>query len=436
MTNATDLSKVGLISNAVYNSITSNATAITAISVGAANAANLTTSTNVATIGTAAYFVANGNVGIGTANPTAKLDVSGTANVSGNVVIGGNLTTTGSISGANVTTTTNVATIGTAVYFVPNGNVGIGTSSPSSKLTVTSTTTGTYEIGRFQGAANSSPYLYHMSTGGSPNFTLLSYGPQPSAVYPTLVIRGFYSNATGGDAGGYPQIEFVRSGGNTSITTATPSGSVLSRIISYGSNSTSSLPGTIIESVAEADFTTTSTTGIRFQTANTGSLAERMRIAANGNVGIGTSTPGAMLAVTGSATTLSSLLTNIAEPATISATAATGTIAYDVTTQSVLYYTSNASANWTVNFRGSSGTSLNTLLTTGQSITVAFLVTQGAVAYYNNAVQVDGTPVTPRYQGSSAWTAGNASSVDIYTYTIMKTGPAAFSVFASQTQFK
>ena len=137
----------------------------------------------------------------------------------------------------------------------------------------------------------------------------------------------------------------------------------------------------------------------------------------------------------GSSSTLGAVITDIAETTTISATAATGTIAYDVTTQSVLYYTSNASANWTVNFRGSSGTSLNALLSTGQCITVAFLVTQGATAYYNNVVQVDGSAVTPKYQGGTAWTSGNASSIDIYTYTIVKTGSAAFTVFASQTKF-
>ena len=129
------------------------------------------------------------------------------------------------------------------------------------------------------------------------------------------------------------------------------------------------------------------------------------------------------------------VLNDAAEVTTISATAATGTINYDITTQSVLYYTSNASANWTVNFRGSSGTSLNTLMSTGQSMTVAFFVTQGSTAYYNNAVQVDGSSVTPKYQGGTAWSAGNASSIDAYTYTIVKTGNAAFTVFAVQTKF-
>jgi len=138
---------------------------------------------------------------------------------------------------------------------------------------------------------------------------------------------------------------------------------------------------------------------------------------------------------TGSSSKIAMVLTDVAEPATVSATAATGTINYDVTTQSVLYYTTNASANWTVNFRGSSGTSLNTLMTTGQMMTVAFLVTQGATAYYNSAVQVDGASVTPKYQGGTAPAAGNASSIDVYTYTIVKTGSAAFTVFASQTKF-
>jgi hypothetical protein len=126
---------------------------------------------------------------------------------------------------------------------------------------------------------------------------------------------------------------------------------------------------------------------------------------------------------------------NILEVATISATAATGTIAYDVTTQSVLYYTTDASGNFTVNFRGSSGTSLDTVMSTGESMSVTFLVTNGATAYYNSAVQVDGSSVTPKWQGGTAPTSGNASSIDSYTYVILKTGTATFTVLAAQTKF-
>jgi len=168
---------------------------------------------------------------------------------------------------------------------------------------------------------------------------------------------------------------------------------------------------------------------------------------ASGGTGA-TSLSGANIAVTNAANTFSALqtfsgsssvaatkLANAKEVATISATAATGTINYDVTTQSVLYYTSNASANWTTNFRGSSGTSLDTLMATGESITATFLVTQGSTAYYNSAVQVDGNAVTPKWQGGTAPTAGNASSIDAYTYTIIKTGSATFTVLAAQTKF-
>ena len=140
---------------------------------------------------------------------------------------------------------------------------------------------------------------------------------------------------------------------------------------------------------------------------------------------------------TGTSSATAIVLNDAAEVATVSATAATGTINYDITTQSVLYYTSNASANWTVNFRASSGTSLDTLMSTGQSMTVAFLVTNGATAYYNNVVQVDGTTsgVTTRWLGGAP-TAGNASGIDSYRYLIIKTGSATFTVLASNTQFK
>jgi hypothetical protein len=123
------------------------------------------------------------------------------------------------------------------------------------------------------------------------------------------------------------------------------------------------------------------------------------------------------------------------EKATVSATAATGTVNYDVITQAVLYYTTNASGNWTLNLRGDGSNSLDSIMDTGESLTVVHLVTQGGTAYYNSAVQIDGGAVTPEWQGGSAPTAGNTSSVDVYTYTVIKTGSAAFTVFAAQTQF-
>ena len=185
------------------------------------------------------------------------------------------------------------------------------------------------------------------------------------------------------------------------------------------------------------NLTVTGTTGLTGAlTANVANITTSNITTANVTTMSGTTNYTGTQTFTGSTTAIAAVFQDAAEVATVSATAATGTINYDVTTQSVLYYTTNASANWTVNIRGNSSTSLNTLMSTGQSLTVVFLVSQGATAYYNNAVTIDGSSVTPKYQGGTAWSSGNASGIDAYSYTIVKTGSAAFTVFASQTQFK
>lgn len=137
----------------------------------------------------------------------------------------------------------------------------------------------------------------------------------------------------------------------------------------------------------------------------------------------------------GSTSVLASVLANAAEKVTVSATAASGTIDFDISTQTVLYYTSNSSANWAMNFRMSSGTDLNTALSTGECITVVFLAKQGSPAHYNNSITVSGCSTTVYYQGGTAWTFGNVNSVDAYTYSIIKTGSGAATVFASQIKF-
>ena len=113
------------------------------------------------------------------------------------------------------------------------------------------------------------------------------------------------------------------------------------------------------------------------------------------------------------------------ERMTISATAATGTVAFDTQTQGVLYYTTNASANFTLNF-----TNVNSNLAIGDSISCVFLNTNGATAYYPTAFQVDSSAVTPKWSGGTAPTAGNASAIDSYSFIIIKTASATFTVLA------
>ena len=135
-------------------------------------------------------------------------------------------------------------------------------------------------------------------------------------------------------------------------------------------------------------------------------------------------------------TSTNSILVSPEERTTVSATAATGTINFDAATQGVLYYTTNSTANWTLNIRGSSSATLTSMLATGDAITVTFLATNGATAYYNNVLQIDGTTVTPKWQNGVAPTLGNASGIDAYVYAIVKTASTpTYTVLASQTKF-
>jgi hypothetical protein len=140
-------------------------------------------------------------------------------------------------------------------------------------------------------------------------------------------------------------------------------------------------------------------------------------------------------AITGG-TVSDSVVRGLEEDVNIVASAATGTINIDVSTASIWYYTSNATANHTLNFRYSSGASLNSVLATGDAITVIWMNTNGTTAYYPNVIQVDGTTVTPRIQGGTAISSGNASSIDIYSFTIIKTAATpTYVVLESQTKF-
>ncbi len=153
-----------------------------------------------------------------------------------------------------------------------------------------------------------------------------------------------------------------------------------------------------------------------------------------GNLSVGDVTATGAQSLTNKDFNTVSLSGNVKEKVTISATSSTGTIAYDVLSQQVLYYTSSATANFTINARGNSTTTLNSLLNVGDSITVVFLNTNGGTAYYATGFQVDGVAVTPRWSGSAP-TAGSASAIDLYTYTIIKTANAVFTVFASVSKY-
>jgi hypothetical protein len=137
--------------------------------------------------------------------------------------------------------------------------------------------------------------------------------------------------------------------------------------------------------------------------------------------------------VVNTATFSDGVVKGLEEDVNVVASAATGTINFDVATASVWYYTSNATANHTLNFRYSSGVALNSALATGDAITLVWLNTNGATAYYPNVITIDGNAVTPKVPATIA--AGNVSAIDAYSFTIIKTASATFTVLETQTKF-
>ena len=228
-------------------------------------AGNVTTNANltggVTSVGNAATVVTNANLtgavtSVGNASSlgsftslqlaTALTDETG----SGSAVFATSPTLSNPTYTGTLTGSTGVLNIGSGqVYKDASGNVGIGTTAPNNKLTVgtSNTTVGVGTVASFSGvnvaASNSSGMVVITSTdsiaaniGGSIGFAANG----TLAGYPTGSIAGRRENATAGDYSSYMQ--FTTSGSN-------------------------------------------------------GSVQEKMRIDSSGNVGIGTSSPGARLDV-------------------------------------------------------------------------------------------------------------------------------------------
>jgi len=122
---------------------------------------------------------------------------------------------------------------------------------------------------------------------------------------------------------------------------------------------------------------------------------------------------------------------------TLLSTATSGALNIELTGDdgAVFFATANQTANRTINFRGDASTTLDSAMAVGESFSCAVLMAQGSSAYYLNAYQIDGSAVTPKWQGAAAPTAGNASGIDVYTFTIIKTASATFTVLATVAQF-
>ena len=188
-----------------------------------------------------------------------------------------------------------------------------------------------------------------------------------------------------------------------------------------------------------------------------GSAGTRSRVTNTGTTGAavfdfilptgytGSFDPATNFAFPGSTSNLSSVFTNMAEPVTVVGTAISGTpeIILELSSSSISLYTTAATSSWILNIRHATSTTLASVLALNQVVTCQLLVTQGAggLSYFCTDVKIDGTlsNVTTYWQGNKP-TAGNASGIDGYSFSIVKTStsttPHSYTVFASQSAFK
>ena len=129
------------------------------------------------------------------------------------------------------------------------------------------------------------------------------------------------------------------------------------------------------------------------------------------------------------------VVNEILEKAVIKADILTGTANINLEDEALHYFTSNATGNWTFNFRGGAYTTLNSMMNTGDTMTVSLLTTQGGTAYYMSSFKIDGTTVTVKWANDTAISAGTANAIDVYTFSILKTGNAAYTVLGSMSTY-
>jgi hypothetical protein len=329
--------------------------------------------------------------------------------------------------------TLNVANGGTGLTtltanYIPYGN-GTSALNSSSSFTFNGTTLVTPAISLTASALTSSN-TSNLAIGGTLSFSdtgIIAHSVATLSGYLQQVIQNKSNGATA-------TAEFIA---------YNDSGTASTNYATVGINS-SGYTGTGSINAANYGYFLTGSTDLVIGTIGANALhmtvnssaTDALSISSTGLINVNSNTAGtALLTITSSTTTPAFKVPNIVEPSNVVGSAPSSTTNFYLNNGAVQYYTSNAANNWTVNFAFSSGTSLNTALATGDSISCTMLTTQGSTAYYNSAVTIDGTSVTPKWQGGSAPTSGNASGIDSYTYVILKTGSATYTVLASQTKF-
>jgi len=349
----------------------------------------------------------------------------------------GNISTQANLGAFQTFSNANAATQATAINTInanlgayqlyANANIGtlfLGNASTNANL------------GAFQTYANSK-----IGTNTNSNLVVVATTPSTSTTTGALVVRGGAGIAGNITSANVVTGNVYTSGGiywsNNGAAYSSGGGSPFASniVITSGTASTDTTTGAIVATGSGGIGIGGSAyigagiqnTAIGNVTASTGAFTT---ISASGQA-----TFNSDFVVTGGGKITSTGLAYLLEKVTVSATAPSGNVDVDMATQSVLYWTGNATANVTANIRGTATQTLNSLLATGQSVTAVLFFPNGPSNFLVNTVKIDNTTVPVAYQGNAAPVLGNSNSIDIYSFTVLKTADATYKIFASQTQF-
>ena len=345
---------------------------------------------------------------------TGALVVKGGVGIAGNIYANGNVILGGGANSNVVAAATTTSTSTTTGALVVRGGVGVAGNVYADRLY---TTNGLYWSGN--GVAFS-------SGGGSPfasNIVITSGTATTNTTTGAIVVTGSGGLAVGG-VGIF--------GGNlvAAATTSTSSVTTGALVVKGGVGIAGGM------NIGSDVFLTTgflqTLNTITSTSADTGAITTQN----GGGLGVGGNLyVGNEFVVPGGGKITSTGLAYLLEKVTVTAGSPSGNLNIDMSTQSVMYWTGNATGNVSANIRGTATQPLNSLLATGQSVTAVIFLPNGPSNFLVTNVYIDNTTVSVAYQGNAAPALGNSNSIDIYSFTILKTASATYKVFASQTQF-